>query len=173
MQPDLLKLLRRYLRSREDSSPALFISNRLVPIDRTTLWRLMQTYGATALFPTVSCAFDGSYTHIITVHWYDPNLWLTRGPGEGKNEATYRIRLGIEGGGCNGYQYVLKFEDEYGKNDYSFTIGGELLVVVSKISKQYLEQTELDYVENDMLRGYVFNNPNATSTCGCQKSVGF
>ena len=40
LQPDLLKLLRRYLRSRDDSSPTLFISNRLVPIDRTTLWRL-------------------------------------------------------------------------------------------------------------------------------------
>ena len=52
LQPDLLKLLRRYLRSREDSSPALFISNRLVPIDRTTLWRLMQKYGAAALLPT-------------------------------------------------------------------------------------------------------------------------
>ncbi|MDA2938387.1 tyrosine-type recombinase/integrase, partial [Acidobacteria bacterium AH-259-A15] len=44
LQPDLLKLLRSHLRSRKDSSPYLFISKRGTPIDRRTLWYLMQRY---------------------------------------------------------------------------------------------------------------------------------
>ena len=70
LQPDLLKLLRRYLRSREDSSPALFISNRLSPIDRTTLWRLMQKYGAAALLPAEKRKFH-SLRHSIATHLLD------------------------------------------------------------------------------------------------------
>ena len=70
LQPDLLKLLRRYLRSREDSSPALFISNRLSPIDRSTLWRLMQKYGAAALLPAEKCKFH-SLRHSIATHLLD------------------------------------------------------------------------------------------------------
>ena len=70
LQPDLLKLLRRYLRSREDSSPTLFISNRLTPIDRTTLWRLMQKYGAAALLPAEKCKFH-CLRHSIATHLLD------------------------------------------------------------------------------------------------------
>ena len=70
MQSDLLKLLRRYLRSREDSSPALFISNRIAPIDRTTLWRLMQKYGAAALLPTDKQKFH-CLRHSIATHLID------------------------------------------------------------------------------------------------------
>jgi len=70
LQPDLLKLLRRYLRSREDSSPALFISNRLVPIDRTTLWRLMQKYGSAAMLPLEKMKFL-CLRHSIATHLLD------------------------------------------------------------------------------------------------------
>jgi len=48
LQPDVIKLLRAYLRARTDASPYLFISNRGVPIDRRTLWCAMQTYGKKA-----------------------------------------------------------------------------------------------------------------------------
>jgi integrase len=48
LQPDVIKPLRSYLRSRTDASPYLFISNRGVPIDRRTLWCAMQTYGKQA-----------------------------------------------------------------------------------------------------------------------------
>ena len=70
LQSDLLKLLRRYIRSREDSSPALFISNRLVPIDRTTLWRLMQKYGSAAMLPPDKMKFH-SLRHSIATHLLD------------------------------------------------------------------------------------------------------
>src|SRR5262245_44284755 len=48
LQPDVIKLLRSYLRARTDESPYLFISDRGVPIDRRTLWCAMQTYGKKA-----------------------------------------------------------------------------------------------------------------------------
>src|ERR671936_449563 len=51
LQPDVIKLLRSYLRSRTDSLPYLFISNRGVPIDRRTLWCAMQVYGDKAGIP--------------------------------------------------------------------------------------------------------------------------
>jgi type 1 fimbriae regulatory protein FimB len=51
LQPDMIKLLRAYLRSRTDSSPYPFISNRGVPIDRRTLWCAMDTYGTQAGLP--------------------------------------------------------------------------------------------------------------------------
>jgi integrase/recombinase XerD len=51
LQPDVIKLLRSYLRSRTDSSPYLFISNRGVPIDRRTLWCAIGVYGKRAGLP--------------------------------------------------------------------------------------------------------------------------
>jgi integrase len=51
LQPDVIKLLRSYLRARTDASPYLFLSNRGVPIDRRTLWCAMQTYGEKAELP--------------------------------------------------------------------------------------------------------------------------
>jgi site-specific recombinase XerD len=51
LQPDVIKLLRSYLRSRTDSSPYLFISNRGVPINRRTLWRAMGVDGKRAGLP--------------------------------------------------------------------------------------------------------------------------
>ena len=70
LQPDLLKLLRRYLRSREDSSPALFVSNRILPIDRSTLWLHMQKYGAASLLPTDKRKFH-CLRHSIATHLLD------------------------------------------------------------------------------------------------------
>jgi len=70
MQPDLLKLLRSYLRSRNDVSPYLFISNRNVPIDRRTLWHLMQKYGEAANLPKQKRKFH-VLKHSIATHLLD------------------------------------------------------------------------------------------------------
>ena len=51
MQPDVLKTIRSYLRTREDESPYLFVSNRNVPIGRFMLWELMQQYGEATGLP--------------------------------------------------------------------------------------------------------------------------
>jgi integrase len=67
LQPDVIKLLRAYLRARTDSSPYLFISNRGVPIDRCTLWCAMQTYGEKAGLPPERRKFH-SLKHSISTH---------------------------------------------------------------------------------------------------------
>src|SRR5919198_1144063 len=70
LQPDVIKLLRSYLRVRTDSSPYLFISNRGVPIDRRTLWCAMQTYGEKAGLPPEKRKFH-SLKHSIATHLLD------------------------------------------------------------------------------------------------------
>jgi integrase len=70
LQPDVIKRLRAYLRSRADSLPYLFISNRGVPIDRRTLWCAMQTYGKKAGLPPEKRKFH-SLKHSIATHLLD------------------------------------------------------------------------------------------------------
>ncbi len=70
MQPDTQKLLKTYLRSREDVSPYLFVSNRQVPISRYTLWYLMQTYGEAAALPPEKRTFH-ILKHSIATHLLD------------------------------------------------------------------------------------------------------
>jgi integrase len=70
LQPDVIKLLRSYLRTRTDGSPYLFISNRGVPIDRRTLWCAMQTYGKKAGVPPEKRKFH-SLKHSISTHLLD------------------------------------------------------------------------------------------------------
>jgi site-specific recombinase XerD len=70
MQPDTHKLLKAYLKSREDVSPYLFISNRQAPITRYTLWHLMQTYGKAADLPPAKRTFH-ILKHSIATHLLD------------------------------------------------------------------------------------------------------
>ena len=70
MQPDTQKLLKAYLKSREDVSPYLFVSNRQVPISRYTLWYLMQTYGEAAALPPEKRTFH-ILKHSIATHLLD------------------------------------------------------------------------------------------------------
>ena len=76
MQPDVIKLLRSYLRDRTDSSPYLFISNRNVPIDRRTLWYLMQRYGTAAKLPKEKQKFH-ILKHSIATHLLDAGADLS------------------------------------------------------------------------------------------------
>lgn len=70
LQPDLQKIIRSYLITRKDDSPYLFISNRNVPIDRRTLWHLMQEYGKAAKLPAEKQKFHALHAlkHSIATH---------------------------------------------------------------------------------------------------------
>src|SRR5919201_4945405 len=70
MQPDMIKLLRSYLRPRTDDSPYLFLSNRGVPIDRRTLWYLMDRYAKAAGLPPEKHKFH-CLKHSIATHLLD------------------------------------------------------------------------------------------------------
>jgi type 1 fimbriae regulatory protein FimB len=70
MQPDVMKAVRSYLRTRDDESPYLFLSNRNVPISRYMLHHLMQTYGKAAGLPPEKWKFH-CLKHSIATHLLD------------------------------------------------------------------------------------------------------
>ena len=79
------------------------------------------------------------------------------------------LRVAVVGGGCSGYSYALDFSEEFDEEDLEMDFSG-LTVVMDPHSAQLLSGTEIDYVETLQKKGFVFNNPNATRTCGCGSS---
>ncbi len=82
-----------------------------------------------------------------------------------------RLRVGVKGGGCSGFSYLLDLTaDPAGEFDEEVETGG-VKVLIDQKSALYLEGTVIDYVSEGPLReGFVFKNPNATSSCGCGSS---
>ncbi|MEM7106155.1 MAG: iron-sulfur cluster assembly accessory protein [Bacteroidota bacterium] len=78
------------------------------------------------------------------------------------------LRVGVKGGGCSGFSYVLGF-DVKKDNDDEFIING-VKVYMNKAHAIYLIGIEIDFVNGLNNRGFTFNNPNATDTCGCGTS---
>ena len=79
------------------------------------------------------------------------------------------LRLRVIGGGCAGFQYDLYFEDKPTDMDESFESNGVRLYV-DPLSYQYLDGTEIDFVETASGAGFKFGNPNISGTCGCGSS---
>jgi iron-sulfur cluster assembly protein len=80
------------------------------------------------------------------------------------------IRLGIKGGGCSGFSYVIQFEDDPPRErDRVFDAGG-VRFIVDKKSLVYLAGSALDYERTLMFQGFKFRNPNEASSCGCGHS---
>ena len=84
---------------------------------------------------------------------------------------TYGLRVGVKGGGCSGLSYSLGFDGESRENDKIIRKEG-IQIFVDPKSLFYLSGTELDFTDCLNGRGFVFNNPNATKTCGCGSSFG-
>ncbi|MEX0777536.1 MAG: iron-sulfur cluster insertion protein ErpA [Phycisphaeraceae bacterium] len=80
-----------------------------------------------------------------------------------------RLRVGVKGGGCSGFSYILDLTEQARDNDESFEANG-IKVVCDPKSYLYLNGTTIDFKDEVMGRGFVFNNPNATSSCGCGSS---
>lgn len=83
-------------------------------------------------------------------------------------EKTY-IRVGVTSGGCSGLSYDLKLDDELKESDKVFEDQG-VRIVVDKKSFLYLIGTTLEYSGGINGKGFAFNNPNASRTCGCGES---
>jgi iron-sulfur cluster assembly protein len=85
-------------------------------------------------------------------------------------EEKTRLRVGVKGGGCSGFSYMLDLvEDEPAESDEQLESNGVKIVVDMK-SYLYLNGAEIDFKDEVMGRGFVFKNPNATSSCGCGSS---
>jgi iron-sulfur cluster assembly protein len=82
------------------------------------------------------------------------------------------LRVGIKGGGCSGLSYVFAWEREARLGDEVFEGTDGARIFVDKKSLLYLDGTVLDYDTGLISRGFVFNNPNAKSNCGCGSSFG-
>lgn len=81
------------------------------------------------------------------------------------------LRVKIVGGGCNGYQYDLYFEDNTSDFDETFESNG-ITLVADQVSYSYLDGCNIDYVDNGLTgSGFKFVNPNFSSSCG--KSISF
>jgi iron-sulfur cluster assembly protein len=83
--------------------------------------------------------------------------------------AKIRLRVGVKGGGCSGFSYLLDLTESEKEHDEVFEQHGIKIVCDSK-SLLYLNETTIDFKDEIMGRGFVFQNPNATSTCGCGSS---
>ena len=79
------------------------------------------------------------------------------------------LRLGVQGGGCSGLTYNIRFETHAEEHDRIFQFG-DVRVFVDPKSFIYLRGMTLDYQESLMQRGFIFVNPNASKTCGCGSS---
>ena len=86
-----------------------------------------------------------------------------------KKEDGLNLRLGVGGGGCSGLEYYIGLDAEIRTDDEIFDQHG-LKIVVDRQSLPYLDGAVLDFSNDLMNSGFVFNNPNAERTCGCGKS---
>jgi iron-sulfur cluster assembly protein len=88
---------------------------------------------------------------------------------EGISAEQGGLRLGVQGGGCSGLTYNIRFDSQPRERDRIF-VYGDVRVFVDPKSFIYLNGMTLDYQETLMQQGFVFKNPNATKSCGCGSS---
>ena len=88
---------------------------------------------------------------------------------DGFDAARDYVRVGVKSGGCSGLSYELKFDKEIGESDKVFE-DNHIKIAVEKKSFLYLAGTILEFSGGLNGKGFVFNNPNASRTCGCGES---
>ncbi|MDX1563877.1 MAG: iron-sulfur cluster insertion protein ErpA [Phycisphaeraceae bacterium] len=79
------------------------------------------------------------------------------------------LRVGVKGGGCSGFNYLLDLTEDSSEDDWQFDQHGVRLVCDQK-SYLYLQGVSIDFKREMMASGFVFKNPNANNTCGCGAS---
>lgn len=89
---------------------------------------------------------------------------------DNKMAETTVLRVAVAGGGCSGFSYKLGFDTNYDAAKDHVSDQHGLKVVVDKKSDLYLDGTTIDYHDGLDRRGFEFNNPNVTKTCGCGSS---
>ncbi|MGK2862826.1 MAG: HesB/IscA family protein [Chitinophagaceae bacterium] len=83
-------------------------------------------------------------------------------------DPAHSLRLGVKGGGCSGMSYILGF-DKKKEDDQEFEVEG-ISCVMTKSHEIYLAGMEVDWIDGLNNRGFTFQNPNASKTCGCGTS---
>jgi iron-sulfur cluster assembly protein len=88
---------------------------------------------------------------------------------QGISPAEGGLRVGVQGGGCSGLNYVIQFDTHPREHDRVFQFG-EVRVFVDPKSFVYLKESTIDWEDTLMRQGFIFQNPNAASSCGCGTS---
>ncbi|HVB03702.1 MAG TPA: iron-sulfur cluster assembly accessory protein [Chitinophagaceae bacterium] len=78
------------------------------------------------------------------------------------------LRLGVKGGGCAGFSYILDF-DVQNQEDELYLVHG-FPIIINRAQSIYLVGTTIDFQLGLNARGFTFGNPNASGTCGCGSS---
>jgi iron-sulfur cluster assembly protein len=85
---------------------------------------------------------------------------------------NYYLRIGLKGGGCSGLMYKYEFAENPHEKDKVFEFE-EVKICIEIKSYLFLNGMEIDYEEDLLKSGLVFNTPNAKRTCGCGESITF
>ncbi len=85
-----------------------------------------------------------------------------------ENDPSLGLRIFVAGGGCSGLQYGMTLDEEQ-EGDTAISMG-DFKIFVDEMSIQYVNGSEVDYVDSLMGAGFTVNNPNAVSSCGCGHS---
>ncbi len=80
------------------------------------------------------------------------------------------FRIKVKGGGCSGFQYVFKSDNEINKNNDLIFDFKSLRILIDKNSIEFIDQAELDYRDELIGSSFSINNPNAKNSCGCGTS---
>lgn len=80
------------------------------------------------------------------------------------------LRVGVKGGGCSGLSYMMDFDDKIEDTDEVVEVEAGLKVVIDRKSVLYLFGTQLTYSDGLNGKGFAWENPNASRTCGCGES---
>lgn len=79
------------------------------------------------------------------------------------------LRLQVDGGGCQGFEYQFIEETKTQDDDVTFEKEG-IMLITDDVSLPFLEGAEVDYVDDLIGAHFKVNNPNASSSCGCGTS---
>ncbi|MGI9333424.1 MAG: HesB/IscA family protein [Gammaproteobacteria bacterium] len=89
----------------------------------------------------------------------------------GRQEASLGLRLGVKKTGCSGLAYVVDVARAVEAKDRVFDTNG-VRVVIDEKSLPYIEGTHVDFGREGLNEGFIYNNPNVKSLCGCGESFG-
>jgi iron-sulfur cluster assembly accessory protein len=79
------------------------------------------------------------------------------------------LRIGVDGGGCSGFQYTFDIVTDRAEDDLALAKGGAT-VLIDPISLEYMKGCRIDFVDDLIGQSFKIDNPNATASCGCGTS---
>ena len=84
-------------------------------------------------------------------------------------EPVVGLRVGVRGGGCSGYSYLLEFSDGPEEGDLTQQIDG-VTVHIAELKRDFVKDCTIDFVDGLLETGFKIKNPNVQRTCGCGES---